>query len=205
MIKKLIFFFPLQLLLVNLKRNHLLLILWLILFGFVSKSLASKYGIYYLFLAPEYLGSVSFWSYFIMGFAIGTFVMTFNISSYIMNSKYFPFIAALKRPFLRFCINNSLLPFIFITYYILQVVNYQIQNENTSKETIALYVFAIIIGYVINIIGTLTYFLSTNKNIFEKLGISSSVDDENPTNTLFTKQGSVYDILKSKTKFCLFK
>ena len=136
MIRKIIFFFPLQLLLVNLKRNHLLLLFWIFLFGFVSNSLASKFGISFLFLAPEYLNDVSFWSYFIMGFAIGGFVMTFNISSYIINSKRFPFVAALKSPFVKFCINNSLLPLIFLIYYIIQVVNYHMVNENTPVITI---------------------------------------------------------------------
>lgn len=201
MIRKLIFFFPLQLLLVNLKRNHLLLLLWIILFGFVSKSIASKYGIHYLFLAPEYLNTVSFWSYGIMGFAIGGFVMTFNISSYIINSRRFPFIAALKRPFVRFCINNALLPFIFITYYIFQVINYQLENENSTAFEIAVYVLAILIGYSVNIVGSLTYFLSTNKNIFKKLGIDASDDEDKPINSLFTRQESIYNILKSKTKW----
>ena len=201
MIRKLIFFFPLQLLLVNLKRNHLLLLLWIILFGFVNKSIAGKYGIHYLFLAPEYLNTVSFWSYCIMGFAIGGFVMTFNISSYIINSKRFPFIAALKRPFVKFCINNSLLPFIFITYYIFQVINYHIENENSTAFQISIYVLAIIIGYTVNIMASLTYFLSTNKNIFKKLGISASSDEDKPINSLFTKQESIYGILKSKTKW----
>ncbi len=201
MIRKLIFFFPLQLLLVNLKRNHLLLLLWIILFGFVSKSIASKYGIHNLFLAPEYLNTVSFWSYCIMGFAIGGFVMTFNISSYIINSKRFPFIAALKRPFVKFCINNSLLPFIFVTYYIFQVINHHLENENTSAIEIAVFVLAILVGYTVNIMASMTYFLSTNKNIFKKFGISASSDEDKPINSLFTKQESIYDILKSKTKW----
>ncbi|MBL4592790.1 MAG: patatin-like phospholipase family protein [Flavobacteriales bacterium] len=201
MIRKFIFFFPLQLLLVNLKRNHLLLLLWIILFGFVSKSIAGKYGIHYLFLAPEYLGTVSFWSYCIMGFAIGGFVMTFNISSYIINSKRFPFIAALKRPFVKFCINNSLLPLIFITYYISHVIHYHLENENTTNIQIAFYVLAILVGYTVNILGSLTYFLSTNKNIFKKLGISASADEDKPINSLFSKQESIYNILKSKTKW----
>jgi len=178
-----------------------LLLLWIILFGFVSKSIASKYGIHHLFLAPEYLNTVSFWSYCIMGFAIGGFVMTFNISSYIINSKRFPFVAALKRPFVRFCINNSLLPFIFITYYVFQVINYHIENENTTPFEIFVYVLAILIGYTINIVGSITYFLSTNKNIFKKLGISSSDDEDKPINSLFTKQESIYEILKSKVKW----
>ena len=79
-----------------------MLLLWVILFGFVSNSFASKYGIHHLFLAPEYLNTVSFWSYAIVGFSIGGFVMTFNISSYIINSRRFPFISALKKPFVKF-------------------------------------------------------------------------------------------------------
>ncbi len=201
MIRKLIFFFPLQLLLVNLKRNHLLLLLWIILFGFVSKSIASKYGIHYLFLAPEYLNTVSFWSYFIMGFAIGGFVMTFNISSYIINSKRFPFISALKQPFVKFCINNSLLPFIFVTYYVFQVINYHLDNENSTATEITFYVLAILIGYTVNVMASLTYFLSTNKNIFKKFGISINPDDNQAMNSLFTKKESIYKFLKSKNKW----
>jgi hypothetical protein len=199
MLRKLIFFFPLQLLLANLKRNHLLLILWVILFGFVSKGIASKYGIHHLFLAPEYLDTVSFWSYGIVGFSIGGFVMTFNISSYIINSRRFPFIAALKKPFVKFCINNSLLPFIFLVYYILQVIHYQIEYEHSSSWEITFYSFAIIIGYSTSIIISLTYFSKTNKNIFKKLGISPASDGDKPMNSLFTKQDSLYDTVKNSS------
>jgi hypothetical protein len=200
MIRKIIFFFPLQLLLVNLKRNHLLLLFWLILFGFVGKWFAIKYGIPYLFLAPEYLDTVSFWSYAIMGFSIGGFVMVYNISSYIINSKRFPFIATLKRPFVKFCINNSLLPLIFIIYYIYQVVNYHLVNENTPVQDIILYSTAIIIGYTINVVISLTYFLSTNKNIFKLLGIVPS-DNSTPTNSLFSREESIFSIIKNKNKW----
>ena len=200
MLRKIIFFFPLQLLLVNLKRNHLLLILWIVLFGFTSKSLALKYGIPYLFLAPEYLDVVSFWSYFIMGFSIGGFVMVYNISSYIINSKRFPFIATLKRPFVKFCINNSLLPLIFMVYYLYQVVDYHIIYENTSSSIIIVYLTAIVLGYTLIILTSLTYFLSTNKNIFKILGITKN-ENETPINTLFSKEESIYKFLKGKNKW----
>ncbi len=205
MIRKLIFFFPLQLLLVNLKRNHLLLLLWIILFGFVSKTIASKYGIPYLFLAPEYLHTVSFWSYCIMGFSLGGFVMVYNISSYIINSKRFPFIATLKRPFVKFCINNSLLPLIFMLYYITQVVNYHLDYENTSAFEIMLFVSAIIIGYTTIVVFSISYFLTTNKNIFKVLGIVPS-DNSKPTNSLLSKEESIYSAIKGKNKWqvCLY-
>ena len=122
MIRKIVFFFPVQLFLVNLKRNHLLLLFWIILFSIVSESFAKKYGIPYLFLAPEYLNTISFWSYMIMGFSIGGFVMTYNITGYIINSGRFQFIASLRRPFLVYCINNSLIPLAFMLYYIYKVI-----------------------------------------------------------------------------------
>jgi hypothetical protein len=178
-----------------------LLLLWIILFGFVNKSIAGKYGIHYLFLAPEYLNTVSFWSYFIMGFAIGGFVMTFNISSYIINSKRFPFIAALKSPFVKFCINNSLLPLMFVTFYIYQVVNFHLENENTSIFDIIIYALAVVVGYTISVVLSLTYFLSTNKNIFKKLGIAPNLDDIRPIKSLFSKDENFYKILRSNIKW----
>lgn len=201
MLRKLIFFFPLQLLLVNLKRNHLLLIIWVILFGFVSKNIALKYGIPFLFLAPEYLDSLSFFSYFIMGFSIGGFVMVYNISSYIINCKRFPFIATLKNPFIKFCINNSLLPLIFILYYSVQVVLYHLEYENTAILQIVVYVAAILLGYSVNIMVAITYFLSTNKNIFKLLGIKPSQEEPKPTHSLFSRDETVYNIIKSKNQW----
>ena len=106
-INQLVYFFPLQLLFVHLKKNQQLLLFWIILFLAIFKGLGLKYGIPYLFLAPEYLGKLSFSSYFIVGFALGGFVTAFNISSYIMNGFRFPFLATLSKPFLKYAINNS--------------------------------------------------------------------------------------------------
>lgn len=201
MLRKLIFFFPVQLLLVTLKRNHLLLLLWIILFGFISKSFAIKYGIPYLFLAPEYLDSISFWSYSIVGFAFGGFVMTFHITSYIINSKRFPFIAALKRPFVKFCINNSLLPLLFMSYYIFQVVNYHLESENTQITQILIYIAAIVFGYCFNVMLIITYFLSTNKNIFKILGGIPDNDSGKPAKSLLAREETISSILRSRNKW----
>ena len=201
MLRKLIFFFPFQLFLVNLKRNHLLLLFWAIIFGIVSESIVAKYGIPYLFLAPEYLGELSFWSYAIMGFSIGGFVMTFNITSYVINSIRFPFIAALKRPFVRYCINNSLWPLLFISYYVFKVIIYHLENENTSTIEIIIYIIGIISGYTINVMISLSYFLSTNKNIFKKLGIAPNVDEHKPINSLFSRDEHLYKYLKQKRRW----
>jgi len=201
MIRKLLFFFPLQLFLVSLKKNQLLLFIWALIFGIVSETIAKKYGLPYLFLAPEYLGKLSFWSYAIMGFAIGGFVMTFNITSYILNSKHFPFVAALKRPFLRYCINNSLWPLIFIIYYIFKVVSFHLENEHSSSTVILIYCLGILFGYTINVVFSLTYFFSTNKNIFQRLGIAPNMKELKPVNTIFSKDEKLINVLRQKQKW----
>ena len=67
-VRSVLYFFPVQLLILLFKRNHVLLIFWAIVFGFITKSIAPRYGIPYLFLNPEYFDKVSPLSYFIIGF-----------------------------------------------------------------------------------------------------------------------------------------
>ncbi|MDV7399199.1 hypothetical protein RZS08_47755, partial [Arthrospira platensis SPKY1] len=101
-LRRIIYFFPLQLLVLHVKKNHMLLLCWLLLFLYVTGSLGVKYGIPNLFLYPEYFGRVGFFSHAIVGFALGGFIIAFNLYSYTMHGYRFPFIATLARPFLKF-------------------------------------------------------------------------------------------------------
>ena len=113
-LNRFLYFFPFQLLVLHLKRNHFLLLFWLILFAFTTQIFANKFGIPNLFLAPEYMGAVGFRSYFILGFSLGGFIMAFNIYTYILHSRRFPFLGTLSRPFFKFCINNFIIPLALI-------------------------------------------------------------------------------------------
>jgi hypothetical protein len=62
----------------------------------------SRLGFHYLFLDPEYFGKVTFFSFFLIGIALGGFIFVWNITSYILNSFRFPFLATFERPFLRY-------------------------------------------------------------------------------------------------------
>src|ERR1041384_6607994 len=123
-IRGVIYFFPVQLLLVQIKKNPVLIIFWLLMFGFITGSIASRYGLSFLFVDPEYLGHVNFISYFIIGFSCGGFIMAYQISCYIYNAFRFPFLATLSRPFLRFCTNNFVFPFIFQIVYLVHIFNF---------------------------------------------------------------------------------
>ncbi len=124
--------FPIQLVIVLLKKNQILLIYWIFLFGWITNSFSKTFGIPYLFLDPEYMGIVGFTSFFIMGFTTGSFVMVFNISSYIVNGFRFPFIATLSKPFLKYTMNNFIVPVIFVITYISFIISFQLNNEYRS-------------------------------------------------------------------------
>ena len=112
-LKRLYFSFPVQLVVMHIKKNHLMMVLWILLLGFVIQALAGRFGIPYLFLDPEYLGNVNALSFFITGICCGMFIMAFNISSYILNSFRFPFLASLSKPFQKYTINNFIIPVSF--------------------------------------------------------------------------------------------
>lgn len=191
---KLIYFFPIQLVLVHIKKNQQLLFFWLMLFLAVTGNLGLKYGIPYLFLAPEYLGELSFMSYFIVGFAIGGFVIAFNLSSYIMNGFRFPFLATLSRPFFKYSLNNSLIPSLFIVVYLYSAYQFLNKNESFEQFAIALRLLGFMLGYVLFTTSSMLYFLATNKD-FEKLFgkdiakvLALGSNEEEPTNAILQKK-----------------
>jgi hypothetical protein len=131
-LKFLVNFFPVKLVFIHFKRNLLFLVFWFILFGLTSKNILPKYGIDFLFLTPEYLGEISFLSYSILGFSIGGFIMAFNIYSYILVAPRFLFIASLSRPFYKFCLNNFIIPLVFVVFYTILSIKAQQQQEFLS-------------------------------------------------------------------------
>ncbi len=168
-IRRVIFFFPVQLVFLHIKANHLLLFFWLLLFGYITHGMGGKFGIPYLFLYPEYLGGVDVRSHIIMGFALGGFIMAFNIYSYVMHSSKFPFIATLAKPFLKFCINNFIIPMLFVIVYMVSAINFQLEKEFMSGGEVAANMFGILAGLFVFFVLSLFYFFRTNKDIF-KLG-----------------------------------
>jgi hypothetical protein len=191
---KLIYFFPIQLVLVHIKKNQQLLFFWLMLFMAIFGKMGLKYGIPYLFLAPEYLGELSFASYFIVGFAIGTFVVAFNLSSYIMDGSRFPFLATLSKPFFKYSLNNSFIPSIFIGCYLYLAHQFLSHNETFSQSEILFRLFGFLGGYLLFTISSTFYFLATNKD-FEKLFgkdiakvLALGASENGPTNSILQKK-----------------
>lgn len=173
------YFFPLQLFLLHLKRNHVLIFFWLMLSAFVTGQMGETYGVQYLFLDPEYMGRVDFWSFLILGFAMGGFIMAFHIASYTLNATKFPFLATLSRPFFKYSFNNSLLPTLFVGIYLYSIITFQLksellvlESEAAIREYLMWEVAGFLGGILLFMVPGYLYFIALSRDIFRVFGIS---------------------------------
>lgn len=164
------YFFPVQLFLVQIKHSKLLLLTWFLVAGFITQTLLKKYGVPYLYLTPEYLGEVSFISYFILGFSFGGFIMAFNISSYIINGHRFPFLATLARPFFKYFINNVIWSGTLLLMYLSCTTYFLAVSEQKTVLEILRFLIGFLIGLVLIITFILVYFINTNKDFTRLFG-----------------------------------
>ncbi len=161
--------FPAKLLLVQFKYNQFLLIYWVALFGIVSGSFGKSLGIPFLFLDPIYLGNVGFLGPFIVGVTIGGFAMAFNITSYILDGFRFPFLGTLPRPFGHFCLNNAIIPIVFMLYYVYQIIDFHHYAALYSTFESVKIIGGLVMGYVIMQALLFVYFKLTNRDIVKVL------------------------------------
>lgn len=189
---RILYSFPVQLLLLHLRKNLALLLIWGLLILIVGEGFGVVLGIPFLFLDPEYLHQVSWLSFFLMGIGLAMFTMAFHMTTYILEGRRFKFLAVLKRPFIHFCINNSIVPFTFYLFYTLEFVSFQLKNAPPSDWDVALYYLGFAGGSTLAYALIFGYFGLTNKDFF--LIFSETV------NQRFRKSGSVKKGLLSKFK-----
>ena len=143
--------FPVQLFLLHFQRNQWLLGLWVLIASFFSQFLGNTFGIPYLFLNPEYLNRVWFWSFFILGGTLGLFTGFYHMICYILYSNRFAFLGLLRHPFGKFVINNSLLPICFHLFFFTCILRFQYVNN-------LLGLYEHLLGYVLGLVGLLILF-----------------------------------------------
>lgn len=156
---------PVQLLKLHAKHNLLMLSLWFVLILFLNGSIGSYFGFEYLFLDPEYMGQINFWSFFMIGLSFGVFLLAWNSSVYILNSYRFPFLASLYRPYATFSLNNAIVPVAFVFYYLVKLIHFQWYNEYSSQLEIITYCSGFLTGCMVLLCMTMIYFQLTNTDI----------------------------------------
>jgi hypothetical protein len=188
-------FFPFQLIIGQLKYNLISLFYWSLLFAITADSFGSAFGIPFLFFSPEYLGEVSSWSFFLVGFSVGGFTMAFNTYSYIKLGPRYPFLAAVSRPFFKFCLNNFIVPVGFLIFYLIQMSSFQAREELESFGTIALYNVSFLLGFFAFLIFSILYFFPTTR---DKHTSSSEEKSTNPISSVIFKKEKWYNFFRSE-------
>ncbi|NVK50326.1 MAG: patatin-like phospholipase family protein [Cyclobacteriaceae bacterium] len=166
MIQSIWYSFPVQLLFLHLRKNLALILVWGLLFAIVFEGVGVTLGIPFLFLDPEYLHEVSWLSFLLMGVGFAVFTMAFHMTTYIMDGRRYSFLAILKKPFIHYCINNSIVPLLFYLAYCIRFVTFQLQNDLDSEWQVLSYFGGFTLGSLLSYGLIFGYFAFTNKDFF---------------------------------------
>jgi hypothetical protein len=161
--------FSVQLLFLHIRKYQVLLMFWLVLFATVNGSFMKAFGADSLFLAPEYLGNVNSISAAIVGAAVGMFIMSWNIATFILFCKHFRFLAAATNPFLKYCINNSIIPVIFLVFYFIKAYQFDHNKELISTTEILFLFGGFLCGLIFILAASFIYFFRADISILRRM------------------------------------
>lgn len=161
--------FAIQLIFLHFRKYQVLLLFWVILFSTVNGTLMKTFGADSLFLAPEYLGNVNSISYAIVGASIGMFIMSWNITSFILFSRHFRFLAAATNPFLKYCINNSIIPGAFLVFYFVKAYHFVHFKELVPRTEILFFFGGFTSGFIFILASSLIYFFRADRSILHRM------------------------------------
>ncbi len=157
--------FPIQLFILHFRKYQLLLIFWYVLASTVNSGFMKTFGADALFFAPEYLGSVNALGALIVGAAMGVFIMSWNITTFILHSKRCKFLATTNRPFMKYCINNAVLPLLFIIFYMVKLTVFNSYKELMGAGQIATLLSGMLFGFILLLFISFVYFFGAEKTI----------------------------------------
>jgi hypothetical protein len=161
--------FPIQLLFLHFRKYQVLLLFWFILFSTVNSSFMKTFGADALYLAPEYLGDVNPLSFAIVGISVGMFIMSWNISSFILFSRHFRFLAATTNPFLKYCINNAIIPILFLIFYFFKAYQFAHYKELIRTTEFLFLAGGFLIGLFLILAISFVYFFRADRTILRRM------------------------------------
>ncbi len=161
--------FPIQLVFLHLRKYQVLLLFWFLLFSTVNGSFMNTFGADSLYLAPEYLGNVNSLSAAILGASIGMFIMSWNIATFILFSRHFRFLAATTNPFLKYCINNSIIPGIFLLFYFFKAYHFDHHKELMNPGAILFLFGGFLCGLILILAASFIYFFRADRSILRRM------------------------------------
>jgi len=166
-LKSIFYFFPFRLILNHIRENFMLSFSWVFILLIILGYIGTDYGVPILFLNPEYFGIPSYFSFQAVGVCFGIFFITWNLTSYLLYSYRYPFVASLKWPFAMFTFNNSVIPIIFIIIYVQKIISFQRYEMGKDDTQIFWMILGVFAGFLLTLLFISVYFLLSNSNIFK--------------------------------------
>lgn len=157
---------PVQLLLLHFRKNQVLLLFWYLLFAVVNGSFLYRMGAHMLYLYPEYLGKVGFVSSLLVGVSLGIFIMSWNITTFILHSRQVEFLATTMKPFFKYCFNNGLLPFLFLVFYMVKGISFARYQELAAWDEIFWLIAGFLTGLFLSLMVAFTWFFGADHTIY---------------------------------------
>lgn len=157
--------FPVQLFILHFRKYQVLLIFWYLLVSTVNSQFLKSYGADALFFVPEYMGNVSMLSAALVGIATGVFFMSWNVTTFILHTKRFKFLAATSKPFLKYCINNSVMPLLFLIFYLIRSIQFNTHKELMTTGEILLLILGFTMGLIFLLAFSFAFFFGADKGI----------------------------------------
>ena len=165
LLKDIFYSFPIQLFILHFRKYQVLLVFWYLLGSTINSGFMKNFGADALFFAPEYLGNVNALGAAIVGMALGVFIMSWNITTFILHSKRCKFLATAAQPFLEYCVNNAVLPLLFVIFYFFRLFPFDQHKELMSVGQILLLMVGILVGFALILAFSFAYFFSAEKRI----------------------------------------
>jgi len=169
LLKNIFYSFPVQLFILHFRKYQILLLFWYLLFSTVNSQFLKNYGADALFFVPEYMGTVNLMSAALVGIAMGVFFMSWNITTFILHTKRFKFLAATSKPFLKYCINNALLPLLFLIFYLVKAFEFNLNKELMTVGEMMLLVVGFLFGLVLLLAFSFAFFFGADRRILKSI------------------------------------
>lgn len=161
--------FPVQLVFLHFRKYQVLLVFWFIIGSAINGSFMNTFGADALFLAPEYLGNVNAVSSAITGIAMGIFIMSWQITTFVLHSKHFKFLATTSKPFLKYCINNSIFPILFLLFYCYKAVHFDKVRELMSLGEILVLIAGFLVGFILLVAISFSWFFGAERTMMRSM------------------------------------
>jgi len=161
--------FPVQLFILHFRKYQVLLIFWVLLASTIDSGFMKSFGADALFFVPEYMGNVNALAAAFLGVAMGVFFMSWNITTFILHTKRFKFLAATSKPFLKYCINNSILPVLFLIFYLIRSFQFNLNKELLTVGEHLVMVGGFAFGLIFLLAFSFAFFFSADRRILKSM------------------------------------